>query len=464
MRKDYLLKGDTAAELYNGIKDLPILDYHCHLSPKEILEDKVFDNIGSLWLGGDHYKWRLMRQAGVDEEFITGNAPWREKFRKYAETISMAGGNPLYSWSMMELSMYFGIDTPLNGDTADEIFDTAQKYIEENELSPRKLIKKANVEYIATTDDPADLLDYHRQLREDTSFKTVVVPAFRTDTLLNIQAPGFGEYIERLGNRIGIIIKDIGDLRIAIRLALDEFCELGCTFSDVGIVRFPSRVYTREEAAPVFLRGLAGKELSENDIDIYLGYMFNFLAGEYSKRGMTMQLHLSAMRDINTDLLNTAGRDTGGDCIGDTPDGTRIARFLDTVAQKNKLPKTIIYTLNPQLNAQLSAICGTFRNVVPGAAWWFCDHKRGIMNMMETMAEEGYFGSFMGMLTDSRSFLSYARHDYFRRLLCTLLAKWVEEDDFPMVSAEKLAERISYGNVYDTIKPTIDEMNFTIDQ
>lgn len=458
MRNNYLLSGETAVEIYDGIKDLPILDYHCHLSPKEILEDKVFDNIGEMWLGGDHYKWRLMRQAGVDEEFITGSAPWREKFRKYAETVSMSGGNPLLSWSMMELSMYFGIDIPISLESADEIYDTASRYISANQLSPRKLIGKANVQYIATTDDPADSLDYHRRIREDKSFKTAVVPAFRPDNMLNIHLPSFPAYIQRFGERMGISINNLNDLRLAIRLCLDEFCALGCTFSDVGIVRFPSKVFTRDDASVVFYKALSGGIPTEEETDVYLGYMFNFLAGEYSKRDMTMQLHLAAMRDINLILLESCGRDVGGDCVGDIVDGSRITRFLDTVNSKGKLPKTIIYTLNPQMNAQLAAICGTFKNVIPGAAWWYCDHKRGIADLMETMAEEGYFGSFMGMLTDSRSFLSYARHDYFRRILASLIAKWVEEDDFSMNSAQKLAYKIAYGNAMEAVSPRLEEI------
>ncbi|MBP3322589.1 MAG: glucuronate isomerase [Clostridia bacterium] len=455
MRKDYLLNSELALELYEDVKNLPIIDYHCHLVPQEIYEDKVFDNIGEMWLAADHYKWRLMRQAGVDEYFITGKAPWREKFKKYAETISLCGGNPLYSWSMMELSLYFGIDIPLNGYTADEIYDLAGNYIAENKLSPRKLIEKAGVEYIATTDDPADYLEYHKEIAKDESFKTKVVPAFRPDNLLNIDKKGYADYIKKLGNRIGLHIDDIGDLRIAIRLALDDFVSLGCNFADHGIEDFPSRIYPREEAEKVFIKALIGNDITKEEKDIFIGYLTNFLAGEYKRRNITMQLHIAVKRDANSLLTKTCGKDTGSDCIGDIIDGTRIMKVLDTLNNKGKLPKTIIYNLNPVMNAQLAAICGSFRNVVPGAAWWFCDHKRGIINMMETMAEEGYIGAFYGMLTDSRSFLSYARHDYFRRILCSLIAKWVTEDDFPMESAKKLAYKISYGN----IKERVSELN-----
>ena len=460
MKQDYLLKSKEAKEIYASISRLPILDYHCHLSPKEIYEDKVFSNIGEMWLGGDHYKWRLMRQAGVDEEYITGNAPWREKFRKYAEVISLAAGNPLYSWSRMELSMYFGIETELNADTADSIFDEAQKYIEENELSPRKLIQKANVSYIATTDDPADTLEWHKKLKADRNFKTVVVPAFRPDNILNIQADGFADYIKRLSERVGVVIDDMKDLRIAIRLSIDDFHDMGCSFSDVGIEDFPSRVYSREEAAPVFKKALNGGIITDEEKDIYLGYMFNFLAGEYKKYSMTMQLHLAAKRNANTSLYESSGRDVGGDCVGDCVNGAQLISFLDTINSKDKLPHTIIYSLNPQMNAQLASICGSFREVVPGAAWWFCDHKRGIEDLMRTIAEESWFGSFMGMLTDSRSFLSYARHDYFRRILSSLIAEWVIEDDFPMNSARYLAYKIAYGNVADTVNPQVtDHLN-----
>lgn len=451
MREDYLIQGQAAARLYAEVKALPIIDYHCHLQPKEILEDRVFSNIGEMWLGGDHYKWRLMRQAGVEECFITGSAPWKEKFKKYAQVVSMAGGNPLYAWSMMELSLYFGIDEALNGDTADAIFDRAQKVIEEKALSPRKLIQAAGVEYIATTDDPADSLDFHRELQKDESFSTKVAPAFRPDNLFNITAEGFADYVKRFGARTGVEIGSVADLRTALRKSLDDFTALGCKFSDLGIGAFPTRLYSREDAAPVFAKALAGDRVSEAERDVYIGYLYNFLGGEYKKRGMVMQLHLAALRDANTRLTQACGRDTGSDCVGDAVDGTKIAAILNALNLKEKLPETIIYTLNPQMNPQLSSVCGTFRGVVPGAAWWYCDHKRGIMDMMETMAEEGYFGSFKGMLTDSRSFLSYARHDYFRRILCTLLGKWVEEDDFPMESAKRLAADISYYNIKSTI-------------
>lgn len=453
MRADYLLKGGTASLLYEEVKDLPIIDYHCHLSPQEILEDKQFSNIGQMWLGGDHYKWRLMRQAGVEEEFITGNAPWREKFRKYAQTVSMAGGNPLYSWSMMELSLYFGIDTPLNGETADEIFDRAQAYIEEQHLSPRKLIAKAGVEYIATTDDPADPLDFHRQLAADPDFPVKVVPAFRPDALFGIRNQAFPDYIKKFGDRMGILINGIEDLRIALRLCLDEFVQLGCAFSDLGIEGFPDGLHSREEAAPVFRKALGGEAVSAEEAELYVGYLYGFLAGEYKKRDMTMQLHLAAKRDANSLLTRTCGKDTGSDCVGDPIDGSKIIRLLDSLNSGEKLPKTILYSLNPVSNAQLAAICGTFRDVLPGAAWWFCDHRCGIQDLMETMAEEGYFGSFLGMLTDSRSFLSYARHDYFRRILCSLLAKWVDEEDFPLESAKKLARKISFENIRDRVTP-----------
>lgn len=457
MKENYLLKNETAQEIYNSVKELPILDYHCHLSPKEIYEDKVFSNIGELWLGGDHYKWRLMRQAGVDEEYITGNKSWREKFKKYAEVVSTAGGNPLYAWSKMELSRYFGIETELNADTVDEIYDAASKYIEENSLSPRKLIEKSGVKYICTTDDPADSLEWHVKLKADKSFETVVVPAFRPDNLLNIQSPDFVEYIKKFGDRNGVLINSMKNLRMVIRMSIDDFCDMGCSFSDVGIEDFPTKVYSREEASDVFWRALKGEKISDAEKDIYIGYMFNFLAGEYKKKNITMQLHLAAARNVNTKLFEERGRDVGGDCIADAVSGKSLINYLDTICMKDKLPRTIIYTLNPQMNAELSSICGSFREVVPGAAWWFCDHKRGIEEMLKNMAETSYIGSFVGMLTDSRSFLSYARHEYFRRILSSVLAEWVEEDDFPIESAKELAYRICYKNVHDIVSERIED-------
>jgi glucuronate isomerase len=457
MKENYLLKNATAVEIYDDVKDLPILDYHCHLSPKEIYEDKVFSNIGEMWLGGDHYKWRLMRQAGVDEEYITGNASWRDKFKKYAEVVSLSVGNPLYSWSKMELSMYFGIDTPLNAKTADEIFDTAQKYIEENQLSPRKLIEKSNVKYICTTDDPADTLEWHVKIKRDKNFSTVVVPAFRPDNLLNIQSPDFAEYIKKFGDRNGVLINSMKNLRMVIRMSIDDFVDMGCSFSDVGIEYFPSRVYSREEASDVFWKALKGEPISDAEKDVYVGYMFNFLAGEYKKKNITMQLHLAAARNVNSALFNECGKDVGGDCIGDSVSGQALINYLDTINSKNKLPHTIIYTLNPQMNAQLASICGSYREVVPGAAWWFCDNKRGIEEVLRTMAETSYFTSFMGMITDSRSFLSYARHDYFRRILSEVLAEWVEEEDYPLSDAKLIARKICFQNVDDVIEPQVTD-------
>ena len=458
MRENYLLNNKSAEIIYDEIKALPILDYHCHLSITEIIEDKIFDNIGKMWLGGDHYKWRLMRQAGIDEKHITGDAPWKEKFKKYAQVAALAGGNPLFNWNAMELSMYFDIDTPLNGDTADEIFDRAQKYIEANQLSPRKLIKKADVKYIATTDDPADTLDFHRNLQGDKDFDVFIAPAFRPDNLFNIHKNEFTAYVERFGSKYGIKICNLSDLRIALRLSLDEFVSLGCTYSDIGIEKFPTKIYSRDEASEVFIKALNGNEITDCDCDIYIGYMYNFLAGECKRHEITMQLHLSSKRDANSLLTDTCGRDAGSDCVGDIVEVNKLVNILDTLTKKDKLPKTIIYTLNPLMNGYMASVCGTFKDVVPGAAWWFCDHKRGILDVMEAMAEQGYFGSFMGMLTDSRSFLSYARHDYFRRILASLIGKWIEEDDFSVESGKLLAYKISYGNTYDRISPRMKEV------
>lgn len=449
MRKNYLLETKEAELLYAGIKNLPICDYHCHLSPKEIYEDRVFDNIGEMWLSGDHYKWRLMRQAGVPEEFITGRASWEEKFQKYAEVVSMAGGNPLFAWSKMELSLYFHIDTELNGSTAAKIYKQAGEYIKKEQLSPRKLICGAGVEYIATTDDPADSLEYHALIQKDKNFHTAVSPTFRTDNLMKIESPDFSAYIKRLGETAGVMIDDLGDLRIALRLRLDAFLEAGCKFSDLGMEGFPEKLHAREEAAPVFQKALRGERITEQERLLYVGYLYGFLGKEYKKYGLTMQLHLAAKRDANTLLTAVCGRDTGSDCVGSPIDGNQIIAVLDSLNLMNRLPRTVIYTLNSQMNSQLAPICGSFPGVVQGAAWWYCDHKRGILDVMETIAETGYFGSFLGMLTDSRSFLSYARHDYFRRILCTLLSKWVLEDDFPMESAKVLAADIAYNNIHE---------------
>ncbi len=447
MNKNYLLHSPAAEQLYAAVADLPIVDYHCHLSPKEIEEDAPFSSIGELWLGGDHYKWRLMRAAGVDERYITGDAPYREKFQKFAEALSTASGSPLYHWAHMELSLYFGIDEYLSGKNAGEIWERANAVIRAEGLSPRRMIRKAGVTYLATTDDVIDSLEHHRRIREDASFETVVAPSFRTDNVLLIRRAGYAEYAAKLSVVSGVAVTDAASLKQALRQRLDHFCANNCKFTDIGIPEFPSHIASDDEADATYRKALAGEAISDAEYRGFLGNLYLFLGKEYRRRGLVMQWHLAVYRNANSALFEQLGPDCGGDCIGDPLNGSDIIRMLDAIEQEGGLPQTILYTLHPGMADQLQTIAGSFRGVRCGTAWWFCDHKRGIERQLQVVAELGHLGAFLGMLTDSRSFLSYARHDYFRRILCNRLAEWCENGEFDPAMAEAVARRVCCENI-----------------
>lgn len=446
MTNTYLLSSKSGQQLYESVRDLPIIDYHCHLSPKEIYEDKPFSNIGEMWLGGDHYKWRLMRAFGIDEQYITGNADWHDKFLKYAEMICLAAGNPLYHWTAMELDMFFGIKEALCPENAEEIWNKANEIIKAKQLSPRKLIKLSNVEYIATTDDIADSLEYHEKLVQE-GYEVKVAPSYRNDNLLLIRRDGYADYIKKLSDVCGYEINDLETLKKAAIERLDFFKNHGCKMTDVGIPDFPDRISDDEAANKTFTAALQGKNVSDEDYKGFLGNLYVFFGKEYQSRGLVMQWHLAVWRNANSALFKKAGADCGGDCMGDDIAVSSIIKMLDAIESNSGLPKTILYSLKPTLNSQLCSAGGSFRNVVCGAAWWFCDHKRGIEDQIQIIAETGHLASFLGMLTDSRSFLSYARHDYFRRILCNEIGKFVDGGEFDSKQAEKLAKMISYSNI-----------------
>lgn len=451
MHTEYLIHNKTGIKIYEKIKNLPIIDYHCHLSPKEIYEDRAFEDIGEMWLGGDHYKWRLMRTAGIDEKYITGNADWHTKFLKYASALEFAAGNPLYHWSHMELSRFFGINETLNGDSAERIYNQANEYIKKHKLSPRKLIEQSHTEVVCTTDDIIDSLEYHKKIKDDAAFKTAVLPSFRTDNLLLVHRGGYIDYINLLSDVSGVRIKDLATLKQAVSERLDFFCRNGCKFTDVGIPYFPDRISDDASADAFFAAILKKEPVSHEDYLGFLGNMYLFLADEYRKRDLIMQLHLAVFRNANTKLFASAGADCGADCVGDAISGENLIKMLDAINENGGMPQTVIYTLNPENAEQTASIAGAFPNVRCGAAWWFCDHKRGIREQTEIIAEYSSLGSFLGMLTDSRSFLSYARHDYFRRLLADLLGEWAENGEYDALAAEKLAEKISYYNIKELI-------------
>lgn len=451
MNENYMLNCDAAKKIYACVKDLPIVDYHCHLSPKEIFEDKPFENIGEIWLGGDHYKWRLMRTAGIDEEYITGGAPIKEKFLKYCSALEFAAGNPLYHWSHMELNMFFGIDLPITSQNAEEIWNRANTYIKNTEMSPRKLIEKSGVEIICTTDDITDDLSWHKKIREDKTFNTRVIPSFRTDNLLLARRAEYPDYIHSLSRASGVEIENIDTLEQAVSERLDFFCRNGCRCTDIGMPYFPNIIADRTEADATFRALLKGEKITDGEYMGFIGYMYLFLNAAYKQKDLISQWHLAVVRNSNSILAEKAGADCGVDCVGNTVNGNDLIAMLDAINKKSGLPKTVIYSLNEANIAQIASVVGAFPNVKCGAAWWFCDHKRGIEKQIKVIAENGCLGEFYGMLTDSRSFLSYARHDYFRRILCNIIGEWVERDEYNAASAEKLASKICYENIKSAI-------------
>ena len=431
MDKDFLLSTETAKHLYHDFAaPQPIIDFHCHLNPQEIYEDRQFENITQVWLGGDHYKWRLMRSAGVDEHFITGGASDREKFQKWAETLGLAIGNPLYHWSHLELRNYFGYTGALNGDTAEEVWQLCNEKLKT--LSARKLILDSNVKAICTTDDPADSLEWHKKIAEDKSFDVKVLPSFRPDKALGIEKEDYGNYLARLGG-----IKSFPQLVDVLKERLAFFVSLGCRVSDHGMEGVPYAPATEEQVEAIFQKRLAGTIPSEAEQKRFKTALLLELGREYHRLGVVMQLHFGVIRDNSHRVFRVLGPDAGIDSIGDAPSIKELAAFLGALDDTRELPKTILYSLNPNDNAALVTVMGAFQTgeavgkVQHGSAWWFNDHKTGMIEQLTTLAADGYLAGFVGMLTDSRSFLSYARHEYFRRILCELLGSWVENGEYP---------------------------------
>ena len=431
MDRDFLLSTDTAKHLYHDCAEgLPIIDYHCHLDPKEICEDRQFENITQLWLGGDHYKWRLMRSAGVDEKFITGDAPDREKFRKWAETLGLAIGSPLYHWSHLELRNYFGYTGALNGDTAEEVWQLCNEKLKG--LSARKLIINSHVKALCTTDDPADSLEWHKKIAEDESFGVKVLPSYRPDKAMGIEKADYPEYLKRLGE-----IGSFAQLVEVLKERLAFFVENGCRVSDHGMEAVPYAEATAEEVEAIFQRRLSGTLPTASEEKKFKTALLLELGREYHRLGVVMQLHFGVIRDNSRRVFRALGPDAGIDSIGDRPSIKDCAAFLGALDDTDELPKTILYSLDPNDNAALVTVMGAFQTgeavgkVQHGSAWWFNDHKAGIVEQLTTLAADGYLAGFVGMLTDSRSFLSYARHEYFRRILCELIGGWVENGEYP---------------------------------
>lgn len=454
MDQDFLLSTDSAKSLYHTYaKNMPIVDYHCHINPQEIFEDRKFDNITQVWLGGDHYKWRQMRSNGVDEKYITGDASDREKFQKWAETLSKLIGNPLYHWSHLELQRYFGYTGYLNGDTAEEVWNLCNEKLHEASMSARNIIKQSNVTLICTTDDPADSLEWHQKIAADTSFDVKVLPAWRPDKAMNVEKPDFASYIGKLSEVSGIEIKDFASLKTALKNRMEFFKNQGCSVSDHALEYVMYVPADDAELEAIFAKGLAGKAISkEEELKFKTAFML-FAAKEYHRMGWVMQLHYGCKRDNNAMMFEKLGADTGFDCINNYAPSAQMADFLNALSATNEIPKTILYSLNPNDNASIGTILGCFQSEYPGkiqqgSAWWFNDHKVGMTEQMTSLANLGCLGNFIGMLTDSRSFLSYTRHEYFRRILCELIGGWVDNGEYPddQKALKEIIEGISYNN------------------
>ena len=453
MDQDFLLKPETAKRLFHDYAaDMPIIDYHCHINPKEIYEDLQYENITQVWLYGDHYKWRAMRSCGIDEYYITGEASDYEKFCKFAETLEYAIGNPLYHWSHLELKKYFGYDGVLSRKTAEQVWNLTKAAFAEGGLSVRNIIRKSNVEVICTTDDPIDSLEWHEKIGE-SDFDVKVLPAWRPDKAVNIEKETFADYIRQLEEAAETEIVDIASLKAALTKRMDYFQERGCSVSDHGLDFVPYVRCTEEQLADIFNSGRQGYPLTPAEIEGYKTEMMLFFAEEYQRRGWVMQLHYGCRRDNNQKMFEKLGPDTGFDCISNYTPADKLASFLDAANGGSGLPKTIMYSLNPEDNAVIGTLIGCFQgSEVPGkiqhgSAWWFNDHKKGMEEQMTTLASLGLLGKFIGMLTDSRSFLSYTRHEYFRRILCNLIGTWVEDGEFP--ADEELLETIVKGVSHD---------------
>lgn len=455
INEDFILKNETAKQLYRDYaKDMPIIDYHCHINPEEIANNRKFDNISQVWLGGDHYKWRLIRSNGIDENEITGSADDRTKFEHFAQMLPKAIGNPMYHWTHLELNKYFDYDGILNGSTAQEVWQLCNEKLQNDDMSVRGLIKSSNVAVIGTTDDPIDDLRWHEAIAADKSFNTKVVPSFRPDKAMNIEKPGFAEYISKLSNVSGIEIKTVGDLKTALTKRLEYFCEHGCKASDHGLDYAVYTLADEKTLNKILTRVLKGGSISQDEADAFKTEILIHLGREYARLDVVMQIHYGAIRNTNTKKFELLGPDTGFDCISTRSCGEALVGFMNHLETEDKLPKTVLYSLNPQDNAMLDTYLGAFQGTcVPGkiqhgSAWWFNDTKRGMEEQLKSLADLSLLGNFIGMLTDSRSFLSYTRHDYFRRILCNLIGSWVENGEYPndQVALKEIIEGICYKN------------------
>ena len=466
MDRDFLLSTETAKHLYHDYAEkLPLVDYHCHLNPREIYEDRRFQDLAEVWLGGkqpdgtyagDHYKWRLMRSNGTPEEYITGDKPGFERFMKFVEALEMAIGNPMYHWCHLELQKFFGICEPLTTESAERIWNRCNDMLQNDpDMTARGLIRKANVAFIGTTDDPIDSLEWHDKIAADPAMTTVVGPSYRPDKAVNIHKAGWKEYLQQLAASVGKqSLATMQDVLDALVERVEFFHAHGCKASDHGLDYVPFQNYTVEQADAAYQKALRGEALTVQEIEGYQTVILLELGKTYHRLNIVMQLHYSCLRNNNNRIFRLQGGDTGVDAIAQNTCGGNIAALLSALDEAGTCPKTILYSLNPADNAQLGTLIGCFQDsTIPGkiqhgSAWWFNDNKTGMQDQMTSLGNLGVLGNFVGMLTDSRSFLSYPRHDYFRRILCNLVGTWVENGEYPANEAalKRIIEGISSTN------------------
>ena len=455
MDQDFLLETPTAQKLYHDYAEKqPIIDYHCHVDPKEIFENRRFENIYQTWLEGDHYKWRVMRSNGVEERYITGDASEREKFQKFAEALPKAIGNPMYHWCHLELRTYFGYQGVLNGETAQEVWDLSEKKLKEDGMDVRGIIRQSNVAMIGTTDDPTSTLEWHKRLKEDASFQATVAPSFRPDKALNIEKPGWKAFLQELGASAGVEITSLETLEQALKNRMDAFTQAGCRAADHGLDYVPYREASRQDVDAILQKGLTDEAVTLEETEQFKTALLVFCAEQYAKMGWVMQIHYNCMRNPNSAMFAKLGPDCGFDCMNNVNCGGALYALLDRLYRTGSLPKTILYSLNPGENEMLDTMIGAFQGTEAagklqhGSAWWFNDNKTGMQDQLISQANLSLLGNFIGMLTDSRSFLSYTRHAYFRRILCNLVGGWIENGEYPadMAAAGALIEDICYHN------------------
>lgn len=456
LSEDFLLTTPTARALYHDIAAKPpIIDYHCHIDPREIYEDRRFDDLSQLWLGGDHYKWRLLRANGVEEKYVTGDGDGWEKFRRFAAVLPKAVGNPMVHWCHLELKNYFGWEGFLSEDTAREVWELCNEKLQNGlDFTARGFILRSNVEMIGTTDDPCDSLEWHEKLAADESFPVTVCPTFRPDKALNFHKPGFADYIRKLESVAGFPLRTVEDIKRALSDRIAHFAAHGCRAADHGLDYVNFRRLPEPVLNAAFQKVLSGEVPTVEESEAWQTELLLHCAAEYVRHGLVMQLHYSCLRNPNSRAFAALGPDTGFDCIALSDSGGALAKLLDELEKTDSLPRTILYSLNPGDNTFLDTLIGSFQGPgIPGklqhgSAWWFNDNKAGMTEHLTSLANQSLLGNFVGMLTDSRSFLSYVRHEYFRRILCNMLGSWVENGEYPnsMALLGGLVEDICYNN------------------